>query len=91
MCGAVSKNVATFLPKHLFCYCILAPKNPNESDKKKKKECRLEFLKTDLRDGKCQSPSCIVKFTLMDLKVSTVRVTQVSFTSDTADLMTREV
>lgn len=44
-----------------------------------------------MRDGKCQRPSCTVKFTLMDLKVSTVQVTQVSFTSEYADLMTREV
>lgn len=68
------------------------PPPPSDSDKKeKKKSFRLEFLQTDLRDGECQRPSCLMKFTRMDLKVSTVQVTQVSFPSDTAVLMTREV
>lgn len=89
MCGLARINVT---PRPI----LPTPPHPphprvTRTKKKKKKSFRLEFLQTDLRDGECQRPSCLMKFTRMDLKVSTVQVTQVSFPSDTAVLMTREV
>lgn len=76
--------------------CVVALKNvtpprPNSFAVAGLQQFHFEFLKTDLRDGERRCPSCLVKFPCMDLKVSTEQVTQVSFTCDAADLMTREV
>lgn len=69
----------------------VTPPRPNSFAVAGLKQFPFKFLKTILRDGEHRRPSRLVKFPLMDLKVSTEQVTQVSFTSATADLMTREV